>query len=170
MMSSSAPSRPAPTLKARALRHLARREHSRAELAGKLAPHEPDAALVQQLLDQLQAQGWLSDERFAAALVRAKASRYGVRRLRADLQAKGLSAASATHALQSHPSDELDRAHAWWLRKFGQPPQTPHERAKQVRHLLSRGFEPDVVRRVVPGVEPGVAPDTAAHDGEAIDD
>ncbi len=144
--------RPEPSLKARALRHLSRREHSRAELARKLSEHEPDAELIQQLLDQLQAQGWLSDDRFAEGLVRAKASRYGMRRLRADLQAKGISAESATKALQDHPGDELERARAWWARKFGQAPESPQDRARQMRHLLSRGFEPDVVRRVVPAV------------------
>lgn len=144
--------RPEPSLKARALRHLSRREHSRAELARKLAEHEPDAKVIQQLLDQLQAQGWLSDERFAESLVRAKANRYGVRRLRADLQARGVSAESASKALLDHPVDELERARAWWTRKFGQAPLSPQDRARQMRHLLSRGFEPDVVRRVVPAV------------------
>jgi len=165
---------PEPTLKARALRHLSRREHSRAELARKLAEHEPDAQTIQQLLDQLQAQGWLSDERFADTLIRAKASRYGVRRLRADLQAKGVSAETAAQALLAQPTEELDRARAWWTRKFGQAPQTPQDRAKQVRHLLSRGFESDVVRRVVPGVKSGVASDAASGaevaDHDAVDD
>ena len=145
--------RPEPTLKARALRHLSRREHTRAELARKLAEHENDAEMIQQLLDQLQAQGWLSDERFAEGLIRAKAGRYGVRRLRAVLQAKGVSAETAAIALAGHPDDELARAQAWWARKFGQPPQTPEERARQARHLLARGFEADVVRRVVPDVK-----------------
>ena len=145
--------RPEPSLKARALRHLSRREHSRAELARKLAEHEPDAEVIQQLLDQLQAQGWLSDERFAESLVRAKANRYGVRRLRADLQARGVSAESASKALLDHPVDELERARAWWTRKFGQAPLSPQDRARQMRHLLSRGFEADVVRRVVPAVQ-----------------
>lgn len=145
--------RPEPTLKARALRHLSRREHSRAELARKLAEHEPDVERIQQLLDQLQAQGWLSDERFAESLIRAKANRYGVRRLRADLQAKGIGADTVTLALENQPENELARARVWWMRKFGQAPQTPQEWAKQTRHLLSRGFETDVVRRVVPWIQ-----------------
>ena len=142
-----------PSLKARALRHLSRREHARAELARKLAEHEPDSQAVEALLDQLQAQGWLSDERFAESLVRARAGRYGDRRLRADLQARGVSTDDTALALQSSSMDEIDRARAWWARKFGNAPETAQERAKQVRHLLSRGFEAAVAQRVVPGVE-----------------
>ena len=76
------------SLKARALRALAQREHSRLELARKLRPYadaEQAPAALEVLLDELQAQGWLSDARFAEALSRNRAERQGVARIRAAL-------------------------------------------------------------------------------------
>jgi regulatory protein len=139
-----------PSLKARALQHLARREHGRTELARKLAEHAPDAPALEALLDALQAQGWLSDERYAASWVRSRAARLGDRRLQAELQAKGVDASVAAEALAEAGCDEMARAQAYWAKKFGQPPLTLQERAKQQRHLLGRGFSPEVVRAVVP--------------------
>jgi len=44
---------------------------------------------------------------------------------------------------------EQARAQDVWRRKFDAPPQNPQETVKQMRFLISRGFAPDVVRRVV---------------------
>ncbi|HLT27498.1 MAG TPA: recombination regulator RecX, partial [Zeimonas sp.] len=49
--------RPEPTLKARALRALARREHSRVELERKLAPHAESSEQLEALLDRLAETG-----------------------------------------------------------------------------------------------------------------
>ena len=54
------------------------------------------------------------------------------------------------------------RAQALWQRKFGQPPATPQERARQTRFLLSRGFSGEVVRRVLSQAG------AAADDDEAV--
>ena len=144
--------RPAPSLKARALRHLSRREHSRVELARKLSPHEPDIPVLEALLDDLEAQGWLSDARYAESLVRSRAARSGSRKLRADLQSRGVDPAVVETALAQTSADEPARAQAYWDKKFGLAPSTPEERARQFRHLLARGFASEVVRRVVPGL------------------
>ncbi|MGL6203478.1 MAG: regulatory protein RecX, partial [Giesbergeria sp.] len=82
------------SLKARALRSLARREYTRAELRRKLVPHEETDGQLDALLDVLQAQGLLSDERAAASLVHRRAARLGTQRLRQELQAKGLDAST----------------------------------------------------------------------------
>ena len=57
-------------LKARALRHLVRREHSRAELARKLAPHAESPAAVEEVLDLLLSRKQQSDLRYAEERVR----------------------------------------------------------------------------------------------------
>ena len=54
-------------LRARALRLLARREHSRVELGRKLAPHAESNEAVESLLDALEQKKQLSDARFAEA-------------------------------------------------------------------------------------------------------
>lgn len=150
----------APSPKARALRCLARREHSRAELERKLlrelAP-EDDAGrqAVHAALDDLAARGLLSDERAAESLVAARASRHGNLRLRQALQSRGLAPELIDTALQQAQSSELERARAIWQRKFGMAAPAGHEgareRARQSRFLAGRGFAPGIIRQVVQG-------------------
>jgi regulatory protein len=144
---------PALSLRARALRSLARREHTRSELRRKLAPHEETEGQLDALLDALQAQGFLSDERAAASLVHRRAARLGTQRLRQELQAKGLDASTVDAALEGLGGTELERARVLWERKFGAPAHDAAGRARQIRFLLARGFAADTVRRVVRGVE-----------------
>lgn len=141
-----------PSLKARALRHLSRREYSRVELQGKLAPHAGNVATLNALLDDLEGQGWLSDARFAESVVRSRSSRYGWRRLQADLHHKGVDTEAAQAALQPMRDTEAARAQALWARKFGEAPATLNERARQFRYLVSRGFGADVAQRIIPAV------------------
>jgi len=76
----------------RALRYLARREHSRAELERKLAPRAESPAALAQLLDALEAKKQLSNERYAEARAHQLARKYGAARIRRDLKAKGIDA------------------------------------------------------------------------------
>lgn len=147
-----------PSLEARALRYLARREHSRAELARKLARHAedtPDALAAQQVdavLDALAAAGLLSDRRAAEALVGAKAPRLGQMRLRKLLRERGVPDDEAAAALESVRGDELARAQVVWQRRFGAVADDAAGRARQARFLAGRGFDAEVVRRVVRGL------------------
>jgi regulatory protein len=147
-----------PSLEARALRYLARREHSRAELARKLARHAedtPDAPAAQQVdavLDALAAAGLLSDRRAAEALVGAKAPRLGQMRLRKLLRERGVPDDEAAAALESVRGDELARAQVVWQRRFGAVADDAAGRARQARFLAGRGFVAEVVRRVVRGL------------------
>jgi regulatory protein len=148
----------AAALRARALQWLSQREHSRSELRRKLlrrrsaadAPsgEGPDPGVVDQVLDALQQQGWLSDERFVASRVRTRAPRQGLQRIRAELARHGLSldAGSAAALRES----ELARARAVWQRRFGRPAADAAERARQMRFLAGRGFATEVIRRIVP--------------------
>lgn len=165
----------APSLRARALRLLALREHSRAELARKLARHAlpprdaaaaetPDdgaaaeeqaaeaARRVEALLDELAASGLLDERRAADAVVRSQAGRFGRMRLQQDLRRRGLPPELAAQALATVEGSELARAHEVWRRRFGQPSADPAERARQARFLAGRGFDADVIRRVVRGL------------------
>lgn len=146
------------SLKGRALRYLAQREHSRAELARKLARHAEDRpdvsaeAQVDAVLDALVAAGLLSDRRAADALVSAQSRRFGNLRLRHALRQRGVGADDAAAALAAVQGDELARAHEVWQRRFGAPAPDAAGRAKQARFLSGRGFGADVVRRVVRGL------------------
>jgi regulatory protein len=139
------------SLKGRALKYLAAREHSRPELERKLAAHEEEPGQLARVLDELEAKGLLSQARFVESLMHRKAARFGTARLRQELQAHGLDQDTMTEALANLRASEFDRARTVWQRKFAQAPTDAAERARQMRFLASRGFSAEVVRRVVRG-------------------
>src|SRR5690606_21671251 len=137
------------SLKARALRLLTRREHSRTELARKLAPHAETAEQVEALLDELVAARLLSNERFADSLVHRRAERYGTATIRHELRTHGLDEALVRTHVAELERTEFERAKAVWARRFGVRPETLAERARQTRFLLARGFSAETIRRVL---------------------
>lgn len=139
------------SLKGRALRYLAAREHSRAELMRKLKAHAPDPQALVDLLDELQAKDLLSEERLAHSMARVGAQRYGNARIKANLQAKGLPADLVNAAIDEIEDSEHQRAYAVWSKKFGTVATEPKERARQMRFLASRGFSTDTIYRVIKG-------------------
>ena len=141
--------RPPPSLKGRALRLLSQREHSRLELERKLAPHETEPGQLAKALDELQARGFISEERVVESVIHRRAAKLGTARVRQELQAKGLSPEAMGEALEQLRSTELERAREVWARKFGEPATEPKEKARQIRFMVSRGFAAEVVRRVV---------------------
>ena len=141
--------KPARTVKAQAVAHLARREYSRAELRtrllkGDVSPEEVDAAL-----EQLAEQGLLSDARFAHAVVRQKAGAYSRRAIGETLKAKGVPRDAAAGALAEHDADDADTLVALWRRRFGVPPRNDREKARQIRFLQSRGFALSAIFRLL---------------------
>ncbi len=142
------PTRSGPSLKGRALRLLALREHTRSELEKKLARHEPDPDELRQALDELQAKGFICEQRVLESVLHSRAPRLGTRRVRQELQAKGVSEQGLAEAVARLRDTELARAREVWRKKFGQMATEPKERARQARFLLARGFAGEVVRRV----------------------
>jgi regulatory protein len=141
--------KPTYSLRSRAIGYLARREHSRAELMQKLAPHAEEESEVIALLDDLMQRGYLSDARFAAEFVRAKSRRFGVAHIRYALREKGVAQELISAALSTLDDGELERARVVWQTKFATPPVNLAERAKQTRFLIGRGFSGDVIRRIL---------------------
>ena len=131
------------------MRLLARREHSRAELARKLAPHAESAEALERLLDALAQKKQLSDERYAEARARQLARKYGAARIAHDLRAKGIAEETAAGASAGAGGDEIERAREILRRKYSFPAATLEERARRARFLQSRGFSYEVIRRVV---------------------
>lgn len=152
-MSPSRGGAPGLSLKGRALKYLAAREHSRVELMRKLGPHAESPEQIEQVLDELERRGLLSAERFAESVIHRKAARYGAARLKAELAQHRLPEDITRAATQQLRESEFERARALWLRRFGEPPGTPEDRARQTRFLAGRGFAGDVIRRVLRGDE-----------------
>jgi len=142
--------RPPRTLKQRAVGMLARREHSRAELAARLAAGGANRDEIDPVLDELERAGYLSDTRFAAAVVRQKSGGYAKRAIAHALREKGVAAPAAKEALAAlDGDDEFAQALALWQRRFGKPPADEREKARQVRFLVSRGYATSIVFRVL---------------------
>ncbi len=160
-----------PSLKARALRLLSMREYSRKGLEAKLTElaargtkvkpeslEEEDllagkalSTQIAEVLDDFETRGWLSDQRFAQALVRRKSERFGARKIQDELERAGVGSKESAELLKSLKETEFQRAQALWQRKFGVVAQEQKERARQYRFLASKGFSSEVVSRVIAG-------------------
>ncbi len=142
------------SLKARALRLLALREHSRAELERKLSgvrkpgQEPPDATVLGALLDELQALGLLDERRFAESLVRRRQAKYGSQRIVRELRTHGLDP-EAIAPLIAQQSDELARALRILRKRHPEAPVSAQDRARQQRFLQARGFSTDVARQAM---------------------
>lgn len=141
-----------PDLRVRALQLLTRRDYSRAELKARLAVQAESEDELDAVLDTLQAEHLLSDARYASQRVAARGARYGNARLRQELRQRGVSD-EAIGEVMHEAGDETERCRAIWQKKFGQPPASAEERAKQMRFLQYRGFSGDAIRRVLSGTD-----------------
>jgi regulatory protein len=147
-------SRPALSLKGRALGYLSRRDYSRTELAAKLARHAAEDEAIEPILDALEREGWLSDARFAESLVHRRAARFGASRIVSELKRHALRDTLIEDVSAGLRESEWDRAKAVWQKRYrGHVAQTPAERAKQARFLAARGFSQAIIVKLIKGVD-----------------
>ena len=133
-------------LRAKALRLLARREHSRQELRRKLGSlSEEEGADVEALLDDFTARGWLSEARFVEQTVRVKSRKFGPLKIAHHLREKGIDEEGIHAALIQARAGQDEALASAWRARFGRLPQTPEDKAKQVRFLQGRGFPLDAI-------------------------
>ena len=140
------------SLRGRALRLLARREFTRQKLEGRLRSHaDPEIpAQLALLLDDLAQRGWLSDARYAEALVRKRAGQFSRRAVEQELKRAGVSEEVSVIALaEADPDAEFAAALALCKRKFRQAPVDQKEKARQLRFLQSRGYSLTLALRVL---------------------
>ena len=136
------------------MRLLARREHSRYELAHKLAYAGADREALAVVLDEFEAKNWLSDRRFAESYVADHRAREGAVKLAYALRQRGIAdslIAEVLATLNTSHSDysEVARARSVWRKKFAAPSNSQQERAKQVRFLQGRGFSLETIKLVM---------------------
>ena len=154
------------TVRESALRLLARREHSRGELRRKLGEKfgREFAGEIERELDDLAGRDLLSDLRFARAYAREVSGRYAARRIRAELQKRGVGADEIASALAELEGDgeggeggeggdsELNRAREMVARRrrVGVDSEAEaKERARLIRWLAGRGFSFETAKRAV---------------------
>ncbi|MCG6924315.1 MAG: recombination regulator RecX [Acidobacteria bacterium] len=148
-----APAGSSPSAYQRALRRLARRDHSEAELRRALATRGHSDEEIDEAMSRLRAQRYVDDDTFAERFARSRLSHYGQgqARIRQGLRLRGVGREEIENglvaALEDVSEDEvLDRtARRYWRQ---------HTRVEPARRLprlwaflLRRGFAPGHVRR-----------------------
>ena len=134
---------------------LARREHSRAELERKLTAAGFDADVVADALQQLVDDGLQSDRRFVESFVQSRISQgKGPLRIHADLGQRGVAAGLVDAVLAEADEDWFALARNARQKKFGRSrPADFRDKARQMRFLQYRGFEPDQVQAAVSPID-----------------
>lgn len=130
----------AASLRAQAVRLLARREYARAELERRLRAKGAQRDEVGAVLDELTALGYLSDARYACAVVKRKQSGYSRSHIAELLKARGVARDDIEVALAQAGTDDDAALRALWSRRFREVPADEREKARQVRFLQARGF------------------------------
>ncbi len=138
-----------PSLKSRALRLLAQREHTRLELQQKLSPYEPAPDELNSVLDRLEQAGLINESRVLASVLYRRSAQRGAVRITNELQQKGVSPALIAQAEAELKTTEVSRARAVWQKKFGTVAATAQEHARQWRFMSGRGFDAGVVRQIL---------------------
>jgi regulatory protein len=142
-------------VRARALRLLARREHSARELQYKLAARGIAQEHAAEVVGELALSGWQSDARYVQALVRSRlAQGFGPLRIEAELEGAGVAESLICATLAEAGADWKALAAAVHARKFGQVPRSAAEWGKQFRHLAGRGFEAEQIYAALKGEAP----------------
>lgn len=141
-------------LEIRALRYLAQREYSRRELEQKLSARKDsgvtaELAELTEVLDRLEQQGFLSEQRMVEQVARTRRSRFGGQRIIHELKAKGIDDHLIDGIRPALKENELEAALNIWRKKFDHPPATREERAKQIRFMMNRGFSMETIQQVL---------------------
>jgi len=182
--SSTSPLTTSISLKSRAFALLARRDYSREELSRKLMgavrrdaarqkngsaewadevgadepldlDTEQTAATITALLDELERDNWLSNQRFAQNFSRRRGTGRGTALVLHELRQHKLIEADVQTVREQLQATEPQRAREIWERKFGQPPTDAKAWAKQARFMMSRGFSASTFRQVLAEFEDG---------------
>ncbi|WP_293008817.1 recombination regulator RecX [Nitrosomonas sp.] len=150
---------PRTPLEIRALRMLARREHSRRELEQKLSARREscETEALASVLDKLERMGFLSEQRVVEQVARIRRSRFGSHRIVHELKAKGIDSHLIDGILPTLKQTELEAAINIWRKKFDHPPVSKEERGKQVRFMMNRGFSMETIQQVLAQADEGNA-------------
>ena len=135
----------------KAMDYLARREHSREELCQKMRKAGFDANVALDAIEALRKDGLQSDRRFVDTFVRSRINHgKGPRLIRADLSHRGVREPMIHEVLVEVEQDWDALARQTRVKKFGEAlPDDFEEKARQMRFLQSRGFEPEQIQAAV---------------------
>jgi regulatory protein len=133
----------------RALRLLTARPRSRSRLEERLRDAGHPAAEVEAALARVTALGYLDDRAFARSQAEALLARFSPRAVELKLTALGLPPQLAAEAVAALQADESALARSILEKRFGRGPLEGKAAAKAARFLLGRGFDEDLVEKLV---------------------
>jgi regulatory protein len=133
----------------RALRLIARRPRSRAEMRRRLEEWGIDHAQAREVLERLTAVGALDDGALARAIgEERRRAGHGRLRVEADLDRLAV-AAHARPEAAGGAQDETARARGLVELRYGPPPYDRADRRRAAALLVRRGFDADTVEAVL---------------------
>jgi regulatory protein len=140
-------------VRAAAVALLARHDFASGALCERLAAKGFDLSAAAALVAELKREGVLNDERYAQNYVAYHAGRgQGPRRIATELRRAGLAPDSIDAALAGGP-DWTALARRVRAARFGEPPSSWTQKARQARFLQYRGFSSDHIRAAT-GADP----------------
>ena len=152
-LQSRTPGRQTKTLLMRGIDYLSRREHSAYELRRKFAPYAESEEELEATMQRLQKENWQNDERFMRNFSQAKQARWGSAKVLHALASHKLEAENLEVLREQLRDTEYDRALEVYQRKFrtalNEAADFQREYARRVRFMMSRGFNAEVVRKVL---------------------
>lgn len=141
-----------------ALRMLGRRDHSAAELEGKLDRRGVEKSVIDRVVAECRRLNYIDDARFAAGLIRHfKRKGCGPQRLRREFRSRGLKGPGIDQLLSDafNEQEEFRVARSTAIKKLptidGSEPAAC--RARLYRFLYARGFSPQVITLVLHDLE-----------------
>jgi len=122
-------------------------------MQARVEPGEQGEAVVEAVVKRLKEYGYLNDAVFAEtyARLRQENQKHGVRRVRQDLQQKGVGAELITETLEARygQTNEEALAREHLERKRIRKPENPKETARVIRRLVTAGFSTGVIYKIL---------------------
>ena len=135
----------------KAMDFLALREYGQKELINKLRSKGFSDEISSSVVERLTEDGLQNDSRFIESFIRSRIKQgKGQLKITQELEQKNLSSQSIFSALDNLDMNWLELAHEVRIKKFGNNlPDDFNKKAKQIRFLQSRGFENEIIRKIL---------------------
>lgn len=135
----------------KAMDFLALREYGQKELINKLRSKGFSDEISSSVVERLTEDGLQNDSRFIESFIRSRIKQgKGQLKITQELEQKNLPSKSIYSALDNLDMNWLELAHEVRIKKFGNNlPDDFNKKAKQIRFLQSRGFENEIIRKIL---------------------
>ena len=135
----------------KALDLVSRREHSRHELMQKLDKRYPETApIIEEVLDKLEFNQILDDERFAEMYLNSRARKgFGPKKIEMELHSKKVDSFFISNAVEAYEG-WLENAQKQLKKKFKNNKPTDYQsKMKQKQFLFTRGFSSPIIDKIL---------------------